>query len=71
MQCNTDYWNDDWDGLPINPHGTVHQIVLIRHGQYNTDGQGDENRNLTELGRDQAEKTGYTRDYYFDLILSL
>jgi len=33
-------------------------IVLVRHGQYNLQGRGDEERYLTELGRTQAEHTG-------------
>lgn len=52
-----DHWDDNWDGHPINEHGAVHQIVLVRHGQY-VHGKGDENRFLTSLGREQAESTG-------------
>ncbi|XP_077163811.1 serine/threonine-protein phosphatase PGAM5, mitochondrial isoform X2 [Paroedura picta] len=33
-------------------------IFLIRHSQYNLDGQGDKDRTLTQLGREQAELTG-------------
>ncbi|XP_060077026.1 serine/threonine-protein phosphatase PGAM5, mitochondrial-like [Ylistrum balloti] len=33
-------------------------LLLIRHGQYNTDGEEDSQRYLTELGRKQAEYTG-------------
>ncbi|KAL1502431.1 hypothetical protein ABEB36_007572 [Hypothenemus hampei] len=33
-------------------------LILIRHGQYNLDGQVDEERYLTKLGRLQAEYTG-------------
>ncbi|XP_069136129.1 serine/threonine-protein phosphatase PGAM5, mitochondrial-like isoform X2 [Argopecten irradians] len=39
------------------PTATRH-LLLIRHGQYNTDGQEDNQRYLTELGRKQAEYTG-------------
>ncbi|KAM9101821.1 serine/threonine-protein phosphatase PGAM5, mitochondrial isoform X2 [Sarcophilus harrisii] len=34
-------------------------IFLIRHSQYNLDGSLDKDRTLTELGREQAELTGY------------
>ncbi|XP_053135693.1 serine/threonine-protein phosphatase PGAM5, mitochondrial isoform X2 [Hemicordylus capensis] len=33
-------------------------IFLIRHSQYNMDGQDDSDRTLTHLGREQAELTG-------------
>lgn len=33
-------------------------LILIRHGQYNTDGQTDSERVLTKLGRQQAQQTG-------------
>lgn len=33
-------------------------LFLIRHGQYNLKGNGDEERTLTALGREQAEYTG-------------
>ncbi|XP_060105474.1 serine/threonine-protein phosphatase PGAM5, mitochondrial isoform X2 [Heteronotia binoei] len=33
-------------------------IFLIRHSQYNLDGQADKDRTLTQLGREQAELTG-------------
>ncbi|KAL0114986.1 hypothetical protein PUN28_010508 [Cardiocondyla obscurior] len=36
----------------------VRHILLIRHGQYHTDGKTDVERVLTELGRKQAEITG-------------
>ncbi|XP_060077034.1 serine/threonine-protein phosphatase PGAM5, mitochondrial-like [Ylistrum balloti] len=39
------------------PTATRH-LLLIRHGQYNTDGEDDSQRYLTELGRKQAEYTG-------------
>jgi hypothetical protein len=52
-----DFWDDSWDGKERNPHGAVHQIVLVRHGQYVT-AKGDENKVLTPLGREQACITG-------------
>jgi serine/threonine-protein phosphatase PGAM5 len=33
-------------------------LLLIRHGQYNLDGKCDEEKKLTQLGRDQASLTG-------------
>lgn len=33
-------------------------ILLVRHGQYRMDGQTDELRMLTSLGRDQADRIG-------------
>ncbi|XP_045523193.1 serine/threonine-protein phosphatase Pgam5, mitochondrial isoform X1 [Pieris brassicae] len=36
----------------------VRHLFLIRHGQYNVDGNTDKDRILTELGRQQAELTG-------------
>lgn len=36
----------------------VRHVLLIRHGQYHTDGKTDAERVLTELGRKQAEATG-------------
>ncbi|CAD1477897.1 unnamed protein product [Heterotrigona itama] len=38
--------------------GVKHHIILIRHGQYNTNGKTDSDRTLTTLGRQQAEATG-------------
>lgn len=36
----------------------IRHLILIRHGQYNTAGNCDKERILTELGRDQAAMTG-------------
>ncbi|XP_025988877.1 serine/threonine-protein phosphatase PGAM5, mitochondrial isoform X2 [Solenopsis invicta] len=36
----------------------VRHILMIRHGQYHTNGKTDAERVLTELGRKQAEATG-------------
>lgn len=33
-------------------------LILVRHGQYNLNGKTDEERTLTELGREQARLTG-------------
>lgn len=41
----------------MKPSATRH-ILLIRHGQYNLDGNTDSDRILTKLGRTQAEYTG-------------
>lgn len=36
----------------------VRHLILVRHGQYNLDGEIDLERYLTELGRKQASHTG-------------
>ncbi|KAK7871299.1 hypothetical protein R5R35_007574 [Gryllus longicercus] len=41
----------------VKPKATRH-ILLIRHGQYNLDGTRDSERTLTELGKQQAVRTG-------------
>lgn len=43
--------------LRIRPTGSRH-LILVRHGQYNLDGQTDQERSLTELGYEQARLTG-------------
>ena len=55
-----DRWDDDWDFRKSSPnkHKAVHQIILVRHGQYDTRSKRDELRVLTPLGRDQAEAVG-------------
>ena len=40
------------------PPKVTRRIILIRHGQYNQKGEEDEERYLTELGREQARLTG-------------
>jgi len=62
-------WDYNWDrrdpsyqrGSDTNnnytPTATRH-ILLIRHGQYNLAGKTDQERYLTDLGRDQARLTG-------------
>lgn len=40
-----------------NKPTAVRNIILIRHGQYNTSGRNDQERILTELGRKQAAWT--------------
>lgn len=61
-------YNYDWDhrqylyqpkdGLEKVGKGVVHQIVLVRHGQYEQVKGGDELHVLTPLGREQASQTG-------------
>ena len=55
-----DQWDDDWDNLQhkANKNNAVHQIVLIRHGQYDTSTKHDEKRVLTDLGVKQAIACG-------------
>jgi len=45
-----------WDKLPT--HDSYRDIYLVRHGQYMTREREEENRVLTELGREQARLTG-------------
>ena len=40
----------------------VHQIVMVRHGQYNRKGGDDAKHTLTAIGRQQAEATGKRLD---------
>jgi len=51
-------WNFDWDKRAGETSKATRTIVLIRHGQYNLDGEVDEERYLTKLGREQAALTG-------------
>ena len=41
-----------------NKNKVVHQIILVRHGQYDRDGCTDDAHKLTTIGRQQAEATG-------------
>jgi len=57
-------WNADWDAREPQegsnskmPRATRH-LLLIRHGHYDLNGATDEERKLTELGREQATATG-------------
>ena len=57
-------WDDNWDrrGSADSKHKSdksrcVHRIILVRHGQY-CKGSTDEERKLTEKGRQQAVDTG-------------
>lgn len=58
-------WDYNWDKrdvvgteqVPAEVKSTRH-LILIRHGQYNLKGKSDEERYLTDLGREQALLTG-------------
>ena len=61
---NSSEWNSNWDLREKPPseseaktNGTVHHILLVRHGQY-VHGKNDKERVLTDLGKRQAELTG-------------
>jgi len=54
----TTKWNFDWDKRSKEQSKSTRTIILIRHGQYNLDGQVDDDRYLTELGKEQAALTG-------------
>ena len=45
-----------------NENKVVHQIVMVRHGQYNRKGGDDAKHTLTAVGRQQAEATGKRLD---------
>jgi len=56
-------WDYDWDARnPVStgsvPSKASRNIILIRHGQYNLEGEEDKDRYLTELGLEQAMITG-------------
>lgn len=67
-------WDTNWDGLmppttgdkdedrrrkrQTRKEGVTRHVILIRHGQYTENEKLDENRILTELGRQQADYTG-------------
>jgi len=52
-------WDDDWDGrAKVKSKARARRLIfLVRHGQYNH-GETDEERTLTELGREQARYAG-------------
>jgi hypothetical protein len=50
-------WDTNWDMREDSKSKVLHQIVMIRHGQY-VAGDKDSDRVLTALGRQQAETTG-------------
>lgn len=68
------WWDKDWDGKSpprtgddeedrkkmrkLRKEGVTRHIILVRHGQYDETEQDDTKRNLTEVGRQQAEYTG-------------
>nr|XP_002132166.1 serine/threonine-protein phosphatase PGAM5, mitochondrial [Ciona intestinalis] len=51
-------WDSDWDKRANDKAKATRNIILIRHGQYNLAGSGDKERYLTELGKEQAIRTG-------------
>nr|CAB3264803.1 serine/threonine-protein phosphatase PGAM5, mitochondrial-like [Phallusia mammillata] len=51
-------WDNDWDKRACDKSTATRHIILIRHGQYNLAGKGDEERYLTSLGKEQASLTG-------------
>ena len=55
-------WNSNWDMRKPNKNKVVHQIVMVRHGQYDRDGKTDAENILTAVGREQAEATGKRLD---------
>lgn len=72
MKCKCE-WKNDWDmrepvpvvsadGVSVpnqeKKPKAIHQIVMIRHGQYNSKGDRDEEHVLTDLGKLQSKLTG-------------
>ena len=52
-------WDSDWDRRSQGERSkATRNIILIRHGQYNLNGDCDEKKYLTDLGREQAILTG-------------
>ena len=53
-------WDSNWDMREEkkNKNKVVHQIVMVRHGQYDREGKTDAEHKLTEKGRQQAVATG-------------
>uniref|UniRef100_H2Y5Y9 Serine/threonine-protein phosphatase PGAM5, mitochondrial n=1 Tax=Ciona savignyi TaxID=51511 RepID=H2Y5Y9_CIOSA len=51
-------WDSDWDKRDGENGKASRNIILIRHGQYNLAGNDDHERCLTELGKEQAIRTG-------------
>jgi hypothetical protein len=66
----TNRWDSSWDIRKNNKHQVVHQIVMVRHGQYEREGETDNDHKLTVLGKEQAEATGKESASSF-LFLSL
>lgn len=58
-QCK---WDTNWDMRKPNKNKIVHQIVMVRHGQYDREGKTDAENILTSVGREQAEATGKRLD---------
>ena len=58
-------WDSHWDMRKPNKNKIVHQIVMVRHGQYDRDGKTDAENILTAVGREQAEATGKRLDILF------
>lgn len=50
--------NNEINEINVKQPKATRHIILIRHGQYETNGATDEHRVLTKLGRTQAEYTG-------------
>jgi len=56
-------WDFNWDrrepeSETVDTSKASRNIILIRHGQYNLEGEEDKDRYLTELGLEQAKITG-------------
>ncbi|KAF6214149.1 hypothetical protein GE061_009236 [Apolygus lucorum] len=70
--CPITKWDYNWDHRCSDGPVTAfsRNIIMISHGQYNTQGKNDDERGLTELGKKQAEAVAhrlveYNLPYYF------
>lgn len=65
----TDEKTDDAEFVAIKRPGkrAYRNLFLIRHGQYDTSAEGDENRKLTVLGHEQGRQTGVRLAHWFNL----
>ncbi len=51
-------WDRNWDMNDDKGSKVTHQVVLIRHGQYETAFNEDQDRHLTSLGKEQSTLSG-------------
>lgn len=55
----TNNWDANWDHRQPNKNPrAIRHIIMVRHGQYNMKDKLDEQRTLTEIGRQQSMLTG-------------
>ncbi|XP_068216845.1 serine/threonine-protein phosphatase PGAM5, mitochondrial-like isoform X1 [Palaemon carinicauda] len=57
-EINNNEINDNNEHIEKHKSTATRHLIFIRHGQYNLDGASDNERYLTQLGREQAALTG-------------